>query len=483
MTRRPDTGHDPEPPAAHRSDWLIGLGLDRAGDRLSLILQATDPHGPPRTGAYAISLSDHRSWFDLFADLAREYGTRPAKAVAPINRPPHSSVRPVLTRNLTDRILYGYGDPAVTRVDAPDGSTRWWLYVTSNDAPDAFPILSSDDLEYWRPEGFVFPEGAAPEWTRTGANHADFWAPEMHRVGEEYWVCFAARERTGALAIGMARASHPAGPFTAGDAPLLSGGVIDPHIVMDPDGEPFLVWKEDANDRWPPLLATLLNHEPRLISRLFDQPRDRRTAELCSRLLVLFPDAAPMEVFFILQPMIDAAADDFPAFRARLSEISDDPALAPDLRQLAREAHEATETAIRARRLTPDGSALTGESAVILRNDQAWEAHLIEGPWITRIKDVYALFYAGNDFSTDRYGLGVAVAEHPLGPYRKAAEPLLRSTSAWTAPGHPSITTDADGRPRMFLHGFHPRDAGYKVFRALLTAQVRLENGEVCIGE
>ena len=64
----------------------------------------------------------------------------------------------------------------------------------------------------------------------------------------------------------------------------------------------------------------------------------------------------------------------------------------------------------------------------MLANDLDWEGHLIEGPWVTRQQGRYWLFYAGNDFSTPAYGIGVAVADHPLGPYVKQAEPLLQST-------------------------------------------------------
>ena len=75
----------------------------------------------------------------------------------------------------------------------------------------------------------------------------------------------------------------------------------------------------------------------------------------------------------------------------------------------------------------------------MLCNDLDWEGHLIEGPFVTRQEGRYWLFYAGNDFSTPSYGIGVAVADHPLGPYAKQSEPLLRSTREWLAPGHASV--------------------------------------------
>jgi len=110
---------------------------------------------------------------------------------------------------------------------------------------------------------------------------------------------------------------------------------------------------------------------------------------------------------------------------------------------------------------------------VVLVNDQPWEGHLIEGPWLTHQGGRYYIFYAGNDFSTSHYGIGVAVSEHPLGPYRKMEQPLLRSTKEWSGPGHPSVAPGPDGEPRLFFHAFLPGTGGYKEFRALLTARLR----------
>ena len=38
------------------------------------------------------------------------------------------------------------------------------------------------------------------------------------------------------------------------------------------------------------------------------------------------------------------------------------------------------------------------------------------------------------------YGIGVAVGDSPLGLFLKQAEPLLKSTREWTAPGHASVS-------------------------------------------
>lgn len=462
--------------------WLARVDLRASGAALEIRIASSPEERDGPVSTHLVEPAEHQSWSRFFGQVADLHGTRrPRPAQAPGR--PGGDLSAVLTRNLTPDILYGYGDPAVTRCDDAEGAPCWWLYVTSNDAPNAFPILSSDDLETWRSAGFVFPAGSAPDWAMTEPGQADFWAPEMHQVNGECWVCFAARRLDGELAVGIARGPSPQGPFRAPSRPLLAGGVIDPHIFVDPEGSPYLVWKEDTNDRWPPLVAQLALQRPDLVASLFEEPADRRTALLCSRLLELRPGRSPMESFFILQPMIDAAADDFPAFRRRLSDLVSGAELPAETRRLAAEALGWTRTAIRAQPLDPESAELTGESTVILENDLAWEAHLVEGPWVTRMGDAYVLLYAANDFSTDRYGVGWAVADHPLGPYRKAEAPLLQSTSEWLAPGHPSVTKDANGRATMFLHGFEPGRVGYKAFRALLSAPLSLEDGRLRLAE
>jgi beta-xylosidase len=82
------------------------------------------------------------------------------------------SWRPLITGNLDPRIWRGYWRPGVLKTEE-----GYYLVATSNDAPDAFPILRSDDLETWEPVGFVFPKGT-PLRGRRRAHQGDFWAPE-----------------------------------------------------------------------------------------------------------------------------------------------------------------------------------------------------------------------------------------------------------------------------------------------------------------
>jgi beta-xylosidase len=303
----------------------------------------------------------------------------------------------------------------------------------------------------------------------------------MHRVGGEYWLAYTARQANNALAIGLARALSPLGPWTDNGAPLLtgrpvnttglgydasmpqmSGGVIDSHLFLDTDGGKYLFWKDDTNSIWPRPLAMLLRQHPELIERLFATEADRRTAAFAAAIVPWANVQRPMVRFFLMQPLIESALANWTQVRKTLVEFGLAPAIL-----------EAMTTPIRAQRIADDGRSLLDDDKIVLTNDLDWEGHLIEGPFVTRQQGRYWLFYAGNDFSTPSYGIGVAAADHVLGLYEKQGEPLLRSTREWLAPGHASVAPGLGGEPQLFFHAFHPGTGGYNAFRALLTVGLR----------
>jgi arabinan endo-1,5-alpha-L-arabinosidase len=431
-----------------------------------------------RSKVYLVPTATQQDFSLFFRALAADFGARVPHVFADAVEHPAAAMkwRPLLTENVHRQILVGYGDPAVVK----DGGD-YWLVCTSNDAPDAFPILHSTDLEHWEPRSFIFPTGEEPAWAATGRNTADFWAPEMDKIGGEYWAVFTARQANNALAIGLARAPSPLGPWTDNGSPLIvgkpvnttglgyeasqaqmSGGVIDSHLFVDADGERYLFWKDDTNSIWPRPLAMLLRKHPELIDALFASEADRITADFAAAIVPWANIQRPMVRFFLMQPLIEAALANWAQVRSALVEFG-----------LAGAILEAMTTPIRAQRIAEDGRSLLGENKIVLCNDLDWEGHLIEGPFVTHQQGRYWLFYAGNDFSTPSYGIGVAVADHPLGPYIKQGEPLLRSTREWSAPGHPSIAPGLDGQPQLFFHAFHPGTGGYNAFRALLTVGLR----------
>jgi len=437
-----------------------------------------------KSKTYLVPTGTQQDFSLFFRELAGDFGTRVPHVFAEAAEHPaaHFPWTPLLTKNINPRILVGYGDPAVFK----DGKD-YWLVCTSNDAPDAFPVLHSTDLQHWQLRSFIFPQEKGCSWAASGRDNADFWAPEMAKVGDEYWLVFTARQVSNALAIGLARAPTPLGPWIDNGTPLItgkpvnttglgydaaqpqmSGGVIDSHLLIDEDGSNYLFWKDDTNSIWPRPLAMLLRSHPGLIDELFEGQPDRRTAAFAAAIVPWANVQRPMVRFFLMQPLIEAALANWTQVRTALVKFG-----------LAEAILEAMTTPIRGQRIAEDGRALLGESKIVLCNDLDWEGHLIEGPFVTRQEGRYWLFYAGNDFSTPSYGIGVAVADHPLGPYTKQGEPLLRSTREWTAPGHPSVAPGLDGKPQLFFHAFHPGTGGYNAFRALLTVGLEFSRDHV----
>lgn len=141
-----------------------------------------------------------------------------------------------------------YANPAVA-VDCPDpgvlqDGNAWYMACTGGGA-NKYPLRRSTDLIHWTSIGHVLSSAAVPAWA-----DRDFWAPELHKVGNTYVAYFSARHNNGIFAIGTATATNPAGPYTAQPQPLLqtgSPGVIDAHFFRAPNGQNYLLWKPDGN--------------------------------------------------------------------------------------------------------------------------------------------------------------------------------------------------------------------------------------------
>ena len=95
--------------------------------------------------SYHVPTGTQQDFSKFFQELSRDFGTRAPDIFAPATERPAPTMRwqPLLTENVDPKILVGYGDPAVCK----DGED-YWLVATSNDAPDAFPILHSTDLRH-----------------------------------------------------------------------------------------------------------------------------------------------------------------------------------------------------------------------------------------------------------------------------------------------------------------------------------------------
>src|SRR6185295_13040975 len=165
-------------------------------------------------------------------------------------------------------------------------------------------------------------------------------------------------------AIGLARSDHPQGPWIDNGAPLVtgkpldlpgivSGGVIDSHIFVDADGAAYVFWKDDRNSLWPRPLAMLLREQPQLIEQLFATEPDRRTAAFAAAIVPWANERRPMERFFLMHPLIEAALANWERVKQALVDCG-----------LAGAILEAMTTPIRGQRLAADGRSVIGEDTI-----------------------------------------------------------------------------------------------------------------------
>lgn len=158
-------------------------------------------------------------------------------------------------------VLIGFGSPAgetmyqnpVLAGDYPDPSviragSDFWATATSSEWGPQFPILHSVDLVNWEQIDSVFRH--RPEWAA-----GNFWAPEISQFNGKYFVYYVGRKKGGPLAVAVATAEKPDGPYTD-HGPLVSqpAGSIDPVPVTGEDGKRYLIWKEDGNSRKLPTI-------------------------------------------------------------------------------------------------------------------------------------------------------------------------------------------------------------------------------------
>ncbi len=139
--------------------------------------------------------------------------------------------RPVLALDGVD-----HGDPFVLRHDG-----RYYLYHTG---ARAVPVYESADLRTWTPRGVALSAAGAPAWAAI-----DYWAPEVVvRDGTVFmYVAATSRPPTGAgddqaRRVGVARATHPLGPFVWDAEPLITDWSIDAHPFHDQDGQWWLFY-------------------------------------------------------------------------------------------------------------------------------------------------------------------------------------------------------------------------------------------------
>lgn len=114
---------------------------------------------------------------------------------------------------------------------------------------------------------------------------------------------------------------------------------------------------------------------------------------------------------------------------------------------------------------------LVGEPVTVLRATHDWQRyqkdrpfygglydwHTLEGPFVVRREGRYHLFYSGGAWTGEGYGVGHAVADHPLGPWHESeghASVLRSGMGGLRGPGHNSLVVGPDGRDCLVYHAW-----------------------------
>ena len=81
-----------------------------------------------------------------------------------------------------------------------------------------------------------------------------------------------------------------------------------------------------------------------------------------------------------------------------------------------------------------------------------------------------------------RFTVGYAVADSPMGPFRKAPEnPILRRPADFVGAGHHSFFTDKEGRLRIVFHVHYSKTQIHP--RRVIIGSVFFEDGKLKIGQ
>lgn len=117
--------------------------------------------------------------------------------------------------------------------------------------------------------------------------------------------------------------------------------------------------------------------------------------------------------------------------------------------------------------LTIDESSIK----LCIERSQDWEVDWVnEGSFVTKHGDTYYMTYSGNGYTNPGYGIGVATAKSPEGPWTKYEKnpilqfPETKDYGRLEGVGHSAMFRDKDGNLRIVFHAHykpgevHPRE-------------------------
>lgn len=120
--------------------------------------------------------------------------------------------------------------------------------------------------------------------------------------------------------------------------------------------------------------------------------------------------------------------------------------------------------------LNEERTALIGEKKELFRNDQPWEANLVEGVSMMKHGEYFYAFYAAAGCCGPgcSYISGVARSKSLHGPWEKYnRNPLLVSDEQWKCPGH-GTPIEKDGKYYFLYHAYDAKSHQYVGRQGLL---------------
>ena len=321
------------------------------------------------------------------------------------------SVQPQQTpATYTNPLAVTIADPYVLR--EPRGA--YYMYGSGGgEGITAYPAFSSRDLIHWTSLGEVYHRNPSDSWCTDF-----FWAPEVYHVKDRYYMVYSAQWRYNPtnekenFRIGVAVADKPEGPFRdIRNAPLFDPGypAIDADVLFDADGRMFMFYSRCC----------------------YKHPVESELAQW-ARKQKLYTEIEESWIYGV--------------------------------------------------EVKPDFSGIIGAPAMMLRppvtladKSTAWEnlsvtTHEVnrrwtEGPCAFKRGNSYYLMYSANHYLGENYSLGYATAQHPLGPYRKAANnPVLRKDTdrggVVSGPAHNCVTLSPDGTEMLCLYAGRTKATG-----------------------
>ncbi len=110
--------------------------------------------------------------------------------------------------------------------------------------------------------------------------------------------------------------------------------------------------------------------------------------------------------------------------------------------------------------LGEDFISVKGEGVLLLQPEQEWERaasgngqYWNEGPFVLAHEGKYHMMYSANWFASKDYGIGCAVADHPMGPfYKYENNPVLSAGTYISGPGHNSVAKTVGGQYYCVFH-------------------------------